>query len=169
MSGPLADPVPPRHRSIVDVYVLLYRDDGKILLLERAHTGYADGQLCPASGHLEAGEDVVSGAVREAAEEVGVRINPADLEFAHVVHHRNGDGQGRIGFFFTARHWTGGPFNREPHKCAGLFWVDPAAPPVHTVPYTAAALAQIARGQVFSLDGWTTPETTATAPSGGRG
>ncbi len=36
-----------RYLSIVDVYVLLQRDDGKVLLLERANTGYADGQLCP--------------------------------------------------------------------------------------------------------------------------
>jgi hypothetical protein len=36
-----------RYRSIIDVYVLLPRADGMILLLERAGTGYADGQLCP--------------------------------------------------------------------------------------------------------------------------
>jgi hypothetical protein len=37
-----------RYRTIVDVYVLLRRPDGTILLLERSGTGYADGQLCPA-------------------------------------------------------------------------------------------------------------------------
>jgi 8-oxo-dGTP diphosphatase len=41
-----------RYRSIIDVYVLLRRGDGRILLLERANTGYADGQLCPPSVHL---------------------------------------------------------------------------------------------------------------------
>lgn len=44
-----------RYGSIVDLYVLLQRPDGLILLLERSGTGYADGQLCPPSGHLEAG------------------------------------------------------------------------------------------------------------------
>jgi 8-oxo-dGTP diphosphatase len=47
-----------------------------ILLLERSGTGYADGQLCPPSGHLEAGESVVQGAIREAREETGVLIDP---------------------------------------------------------------------------------------------
>ncbi len=56
-----------RYRSIVDVYVLLRRADGCILLMERANTGYADGRLCPPSGHLEDGESVLEGAVREAA------------------------------------------------------------------------------------------------------
>ena len=75
------------------------------------------------SGHLEAGESVARCAVREAGEEAGVDIDPADLNFTHVVHHRNPDGQGRIGIFFTATRWAGEPVNREPDKCAGLHWV----------------------------------------------
>jgi 8-oxo-dGTP pyrophosphatase MutT (NUDIX family) len=146
--------VPERYRSIVDVYVLLQRPGGMILLLERSGTGYADGQLCPPSGHLEAGESVVQGGIREAREETGVLIDHADLAFSHVVHHRNPEGQPRIGFFFTAGRWQGEPANREPHKCAGLYWVDPACPPANTVPYTAAALAAISQGAAFSLDGW---------------
>ena len=143
-----------RYGAVVDVYVLLQRPDGLILLLERSGTGYADGQLCPPSGHLEEGESVACCAIREAAEEVGVDIDPADLAFTHVVHHRNPEGQGRVGFFFTAARWAGVPVNREPHKCAGLHWADPARPPAGTVPYTAAALAAIAQRAVFSLDGW---------------
>jgi 8-oxo-dGTP diphosphatase len=128
-----------RYRAVVDVYVLLRRSDGRILLLERSGTGYADGQLCPPSGHLEDGESVAQTAVREASEEVGVDIDPADLNFTHVVHHRNTEGE---------------PANREPHKCAGLYWADPARPPASTVPYTAAALAAITERAAFSLDGW---------------
>jgi 8-oxo-dGTP diphosphatase len=146
-----------RYGSVVDVYVLMRRPDGRILLLERANTGYADGQLCPPSGHLDAGESVVAGAVREAREETGVLIDPGDLAFQHVVHHRNPEGQARIGFFFTTTRWRGEPVNREPHKCAGLHWADPARPPASTVPYTAAALAQIGQGAPFSLDGWPQP------------
>ncbi len=142
-----------RYRSIVDVYVLLRRD-GKILLTERANTGYADGQLCPPSGHLEQDESVVDGAIREAHEEVGVRLNPDDLHCAHVVHHRNPEGQGRIGFFFAATRWEGEPSNREPQKCAGLLWADPESLPPNTVAYTAEAVAQIQAGRGFSVHGW---------------
>ncbi|MEU9190141.1 NUDIX domain-containing protein [Streptomyces sp. NPDC048484] len=148
-----------RHRSVVDVYVLLRRVDGAILLMERANTGYADGQLCPPSGHLEEGESVIAGAIREAAEEVGVDLTEAELGFAHVVHHRNADEEGRIGFFFVADTWRGEPINREPHKCARLLWADPTNPPENTVPYTAAALSQISKQQPFSLDGWDHPLT----------
>jgi 8-oxo-dGTP pyrophosphatase MutT (NUDIX family) len=143
-----------RYGSVVDLYVLLRRPDGMILLLERSGTGYADGQLCPPSGHLEEGESVVQGVIREAREETGVLIEPGDLAFSHVIHHRNPLGQARIGFFFSTTRWQGEPVNREPHKCAGLCWADPGCPPANTVPYTAAALAAITREAAFSLDGW---------------
>jgi 8-oxo-dGTP diphosphatase len=146
-----------RYRSIIDVYVLLRRGDGQVLLLERANTGYADGQLCPPSGHLEESESVIDGAVREAGEEVGVAIDPSDLTFVHVVHYRAPGSEGRIGFFFLTEKWAGDPWNREPGKCARLIWSDPAQPPSATVPYTAAALRQITQGQPFSLDGWPSP------------
>ena len=47
-----------RYRSIIDVYVLLRRGDGQVLLLERANTGYADGQLCPTG--VRAGSSAVT-------------------------------------------------------------------------------------------------------------
>jgi hypothetical protein len=37
-------PMTERFRTIVDVHVLLVRPDGAVLLMERANTGYADGQ-----------------------------------------------------------------------------------------------------------------------------
>jgi 8-oxo-dGTP pyrophosphatase MutT (NUDIX family) len=46
------------------------------------------------SGHLEEGESVIDGAVREAGEEVGVAIDPSDLTFVHVVHYRAPGGEG---------------------------------------------------------------------------
>jgi 8-oxo-dGTP diphosphatase len=109
------------------------------------------------SGHLEEGESVIDGAIREAGEEVGVTIDPSDLTFVHVVHYRAPGSEGRIGFFFLTEKWAGDPWNREPGKCARLIWSDPAQPPSATVPYTAAALCQITQGQPFSLDGWPSP------------
>ncbi|MFG1626226.1 NUDIX domain-containing protein [Kribbella sp. NPDC049227] len=144
-----------RYTTVVDVYALLQRDDGSILLLERANTGYADGQLCPPSGHLEAGESVIDAAIREAKEEVGVIIRSNDLTCAHVVHYRSPEGQGRIGIFFRTRQWLGEPTNCEPDKCAGLLWANPDNLPDNTVPYSAAAIAQIQAGAQFSVDGWT--------------
>jgi 8-oxo-dGTP diphosphatase len=77
------------------------------------------------AGH---GCSVIDGAVREASEEVGVTIDPDDLTFVHVVHHRAPGSEGRIGFFFLTQKRAGHPWNREPDKCARLIWSDPAQP-----------------------------------------
>jgi hypothetical protein len=79
--------MPERYRSIIDVHVILEREQ-EILLLERQGTGYCDGMLHLPSGQLDEGEPLADGAAREAFEEVGVRVAPADLLLATVVHHR---------------------------------------------------------------------------------
>lgn len=144
-----------RFSTVVDVCVLL-RDmsSGRVLLMERANTGFADGALGIPGGHLEEGESVVQGVIREAAEEVGVDVKPIDLECAHVAHHRAPGGQTRIGFFFVTNRWDGEPVNREPKLCAGLHWIDPTALPTTTIPYIADVIRLIQAGQRFSIHGW---------------
>ncbi|WP_433664683.1 NUDIX hydrolase [Nocardia sp. CA-128927] len=142
-----------RYRSIVDVHIVLWRD-GLVLLGERANTGFGDGCLNLPSGHLEEGESVIDGAIREAKEEIGITVAPQDLRFAHVMHHRGDSGSSRVGFFFEAVHWEGVPVNMEPAKCAGLVWADPKCLPSNTIPYQAAGVVNCHQGESFALDGW---------------
>ncbi|OEV03755.1 hypothetical protein AN219_37945 [Streptomyces nanshensis] len=143
-----------RHTRVVDVFVLLRRRDGRVLLLRRAGDSYASGLLCPPSGHLEAGETVTEGTLREAAEEVGVHISPDDARFCHLIDHRSPEGQQRLGVAFAVGRWSGEIHNREPHKHSELVWVDPADPPGDCVPYTAALLAAVTDDRVFSAHGY---------------
>src|SRR5689334_2814975 len=79
----------------VDAYMLLERD-GRILMLRRAAgAAYAAGLLCPPSGHVEANETVSDAAIRETAEETGVRLQPHQVRCVTVVHHRGPGGQAR--------------------------------------------------------------------------
>lgn len=142
-----------RFTAIVDVHVMFVRD-GALLLGRRANTGYGDGLWHLPSGHLEAGEPVLRAAAREAAEEVGVTVDPADLTFVHVMH-RAPD---RVGLFFRAERWTGEPYNAEPGKCDGLAWYPMDGLPADMVDYPAAALRAIAEGRGFALHGWDDPE-----------
>jgi ADP-ribose pyrophosphatase YjhB (NUDIX family) len=50
--------------------------------------------LASPPGHLKAGESVADGTVREAAEEADVDIDPASLDFTHVVLSRSKIGSG---------------------------------------------------------------------------
>ncbi|GIG55745.1 hypothetical protein Lfu02_01170 [Longispora fulva] len=143
-----------RYRSIVDLHVLLRRDDGKLLLARRAGAVYASGMWHLPSGHLEPGEPLADGAAREAREELGIDIDLDDLRLVHVMHHQASGQEPRVGFFFEADRWTGDPVNAEPDRCSGLAWVEPDALPEPMVPYTVAALTEITAGRIYAADGF---------------
>ena len=104
-----------RLRVPVDAYMLLERD-GKLLMLRRApDAAYAAGLLRPPSGHVDEGETVYNPAIREAAEETGVRLTPDRVRCVTVMHHRGPGGQVHIGWFFAAAlGWDGEPVNQKP-------------------------------------------------------
>ncbi|GGK01415.1 DNA mismatch repair protein MutT [Pilimelia anulata] len=141
-----------RYRSIVDVHLILVRD-GRILLGLRRNTGYADGHWHLPSGHLEKGESLLAGIIREAEEEIGLRLAAADLRFVQLVHHADPGEEPRVGVFFEATRWTGEPVNAEPHKCAELRWFPAARIPAETLAYPAEAIARYLRGEPFAVHG----------------
>jgi 8-oxo-dGTP diphosphatase len=141
--------------QIADAHLILERPEGRILLLVRANTGYMDGRAGLPGGHVEPGESADTAMIREAKEELGIIIDPADLVFAHVMHRRTaGEDTARVSFFFTASRWTGEVVNAEPHVCAGLVWADPASLLDEAIGYIADALAAIGAGRRFSAHGW---------------
>ena len=83
----------------VTVHMFFLREN-KILLIRRFRTGYMDGYYSIPAGHLDGNEPVRLAAVREAQEEIGVRIDPADIRFAGVIHRSEGDEEGGL---FRAR------------------------------------------------------------------
>ncbi|MBC9715353.1 methyltransferase domain-containing protein [Streptomyces sp. TRM66268-LWL] len=140
---------PRRHREVVDVHLIVRRGD-EVLLARRAGTGYADGLWHLPSGHVEDGEDVRAALLREAEEEVGLRIAAADVRTALVMQHRGPGGAPRIGWFFEAAT-DQTPVNCEPDKCDALSWFPLTALPEGTVAYAHAGLEAYARGERFLL------------------
>ena len=139
-------------------YVVLRRtEDGveRVLLQLRRGTGFMDGHWAvSAAGHVEPGEDAVSAAVREAAEELGVVLGRAALVPLCAVHrttvpHEPVDE--RVDFFFQCRQWAGDPRRREADKAAELRWSDLAALPEPVVPHERRVLEGLRRGDLPPL------------------
>lgn len=138
-----------RARFPVTVHLLFFRGE-QVLLLRRFNTGYADGQYSVPAGHLEGGESVMAAAVREAQEEVGIKLDPDQLAFSTVMHRMEGGIEDeRVDFFVHVRHWQGEPFNAEPDKCDDLCWMDVQRLPDNMVPYVRRALANHLAGIRF--------------------
>ncbi|MGE5248789.1 MAG: NUDIX hydrolase [Bacteroidota bacterium] len=133
------------------VHLLLFRGD-QILLLRRANTGYRDGEYSVPAGHLDGGETVLAAACREAREEIGVEISPAELIFSSVMHRLEGDE--RVDFFLHVTGWQGEPFNAEPEKCDDLRWAPLARLPGNMVPYVLRGIENHRSGVRFDEFGW---------------
>ncbi|MDO3651141.1 NUDIX domain-containing protein [Nocardia mangyaensis] len=138
---------------LVDVHVLLIRQDRILLSLRRSGDKYDHRWHLP-SGKLEVGESAASGAAREAAEEVGVTIDPAVLRLIHVAHVTAPGHDARLGLFFRTEHWVGEPVNREPDKCYELRWFPLAALPTDLIEYSALGIAALTTPTPYSELGW---------------
>ena len=140
-----------RTRFPVTVHLLFFREN-QILMLRRFNTGYADGLYSVPAGHLDGGETVLTAGVREAEEEVGVRIEPDNLSFSTVMHRIEDDE--RVDFFLLVHKWECEPFNAEPGKCDDLRWVNIDQLPENTVEYVRRSIANHLNGVRFDEFGW---------------
>ncbi len=141
-----------RFTYIGSSYLLLI-NDRKILLLRRANTGFQDGNYGLPSGHLDGKETAREGCAREVREEIGITIQPEDLNVVHVMH-RKAERDERIDFFMTANQYEGEVKNCEPNKCDDLSWFSLDALPENMVDYVKVAIEHYQNGKSYSEFGW---------------
>ncbi len=140
----------------MDVFLLLTRED-HVLLALRQGTGFADGMWNLPSGKAERPENAVAAVVREAHEELGIRLADDEVNFAATVHCRNSDTDIRVGLFFQAAAKDSPldvPYNAEPHKCAKIAWYPLNMLPSTTMPYSALGVSLYQRKAYFGTTGW---------------
>lgn len=100
-------------------------DKGELLVVE--HAG-KEGFLALPGGHLEWGEDIKTGLVRELEEELGVTPTVGELLYIHNYAQENG--KQAVEFFFAvtnaADYRTLGDSPTHAHELAMVDWVRPA-------------------------------------------
>jgi 8-oxo-dGTP diphosphatase len=140
-----------RFRVVPAAYVFLRGPSGVLLQL-RSHTGYMDDHwAAAAAGHVESGESVFAAAAREAREELGIEIHPADLTplcAMHRTHSPSRPVDERVDFFFECTSWSGQPRLVEADKAAALKWFALDGLPEPVVPHERLVLEQLASGHV---------------------
>ncbi|THA86660.1 NUDIX domain-containing protein [Streptomyces sp. A0592] len=142
---------------LVGVHLYLERDGEVLLGLRHPDSAYAPSTHHFLAGHCEQ-ESAVSCLVREAREEAGLVVDPADVDLVHLVHVVDRPGaRPRIQLVFRARRWLGEPQLLEPDRCVAWTWWPLDALPEPVVPYTRAAVEGIRAGRPYTELGWGRP------------
>lgn len=131
-------------------------DDDRVLLLRRAGSGYHDGELSLPAGHLDGGEDALSGLLRELREEITITAERDSCRLVLVMHRApdEPDGDEYLDLYFTVTGWTGTPAIGEPDKCTELVWANRHELPSDVIDYVRAALHAIDTGRSILTYGW---------------
>jgi ADP-ribose pyrophosphatase YjhB (NUDIX family) len=110
-------------RPFVGAHLILIQDD-TILMMKRTVKDGMDGYYALVAGKVDEFESPRVALAREAFEEVGVTIDPQDLEIICIIHHAKTDYKAQkhdvIEFYFKAKTWSGTPVNLEPDKASEL-------------------------------------------------
>jgi 8-oxo-dGTP pyrophosphatase MutT (NUDIX family) len=134
-----------RHTFIPASYVALVNEEGEVLLVERKNTSFREGWFSLVAGHVDPGETCTEAMIREAKEEVGIDIDPKDIELV-CVYQRNMDDPSntRIDFVYRCARWNGTPHNADvDDKIGEMRWCALDALPKDTIPFVRHALARM--------------------------
>ena len=110
---------------------MIITKDNKILVQKRKGSKLWPGYYALPAGHIDEGENQYEAMVREAKEELGVIMDPADIINSYVVLRRNYfdiDGkklENYIDYYFEINNYIGEAKIMEEDKCDELIWVDP--------------------------------------------
>lgn len=136
------------------IVLLLIEQNGSYILQKRTGS-FAAGKLGLPGGKIAPQEAARAAAVREAAEELGIVVQPSDLKFVQLVH-RNGSESEFFIVCFRVRAWQGEIVNNEPERCEELVLLTPSAIERSTeiIPAHKTILMNLAQGISYTEHGW---------------
>ncbi|MFH1254538.1 MAG: NUDIX domain-containing protein [bacterium] len=145
-----------RERFKIGAFVaLILRKNEKILLIRRFNTGSGDGFYSCAGGGVDGDEPITQAMIREADEELGIRLKKENLKIVHVIHSKQRDGSNEsVGFFLEATAWEGEPQNMEPHKHDDVAWFPVNSLPQNTFPRLIHVIKMMDEKVFYSEYGW---------------
>ncbi len=111
------------------VHMIIYKNN-KILLQKRKGTKLWSGYYALPAGHIDEGENQYDALIREAKEELGIKIDIKKIINSYVVLRRNFfeiNGtllEPYIDYYFEIKEYKGTPKIIETDKCDELIWAD---------------------------------------------
>ena len=138
-------------------YLIIENDNQEWLFVHRSNTGYQDQRWGLPGGHVKENEPIPLATAREAFEEIGITVDPSDLEFAFILQ-RNKASENitdRVDFYLKTKKWSGTPRNAEPAVHDEIRWISPLDSEYEFMDFIGAASRHILDGKRFATFGWT--------------
>ena len=131
---------------------IILKKDNQVLLVKRTNTDWASGYWNFPGGLLEESETLAQAAAREAREEIGVILDPNNLQLVQVLHVRQSEKNTKdiFGFGFLAESWQGTPVNNEPHRHSEIAWFNVNDLPENTTEHALIAVDGIKSKRIYS-------------------
>lgn len=120
---------------MVDVVHMIFAQDNQVLLGYRENTRRLSNLWGLPSGRVEADESPTQAAIREAQEEVGVKVT--SLSLICDIFDEN---EGICHYVFYCHEWQGQLRNAEPHLCREIRWYPAKALPSNCTSVTYPAI-----------------------------
>lgn len=137
--------------------LLILEQNGKVLLLQRANTGWEDGKYALIGGHMDGGESVKQAMIREAYEEAGITLNEKDLKVVGVSHVNMG--RELVLYYLATNKYSGKIVNNEPNKCSDIGFFDLHNLPANTLKADRVAINNYLKGIPFYEVGFNSEPT----------
>ena len=113
-----------KEKFLAAVYLIIKNKEGKVLLQRRQGTKLWPGFLALPAGHIDEGENAYDALVREAREELSIKISKKDIGDSFVVNRRNKSLMPYFDIYFEINSFEGEIKINEPEKCSELKWVE---------------------------------------------
>lgn len=139
-----------KEKFLSSIYLIIKNDNGKILLQRRQGTKLWPGFLALPAGHIDEGEDPYEAAIREAKEELDIKITKNDISDAFVVMRKNKSLMPYYDVYFQISNYIGNIKIAEPLKCSELVWKDINNLPNDMIDFEISAINNYLNGIKFS-------------------
>lgn len=140
-----------REKFLSSVYLIIRNEKNEILLQRRQGTKLWYGFLSLPAGHIDEGENAYDAVVREAREELEIKISINNIIDTFVVNRRNKSLLPYYDVYFEINSYSGEIKISEPKKCSELVWCDINNLPEDMIDFEIEAIRNNQNGIKFSV------------------
>lgn len=140
-----------REKFLSAVYLIIRNENDEILLQRRQGTKLWPNFLALPAGHIDKNENPYETLIREAQEELGIKVSLNDIIDTFVVNRRNKSLLPYFDIYFEINNYRGKLRINEPDKCSKLVWCDINNLPKDMIKFEKVAIKNNLNGIKFSV------------------